>query len=102
MPEIIIRGTNSLMTSDEAGINTPLIILDGIEISLEELYDLDLFDIESVNVLKDAAATVLYGERASNGVIVVERAHVKDDKVRFSYNFVPDFQFPRFEFHELV
>ena len=94
VPEIIIRGTNSLMTSDEAGINTPLIILDGIEISLEELYDLDLFDIESVNVLKDAAATVLYGERASNGVIVVERAHVKDDKVRFSYNFVPDFSFP--------
>ena len=94
VPEIIIRGTNSLMTSEEAGINVPLIVLDGVEISIEELYDLDMFDIESVNVLKDAAATVLYGERASNGVIVIERTHVKDDKVRFSYNFVPDFSFP--------
>lgn len=94
VPEIIIRGTNSLMTNEEAGINTPLIVLDGVSISIEELYDLDLFDIERVDVLKDAAATVLYGERASNGVIVIERSKIKEDKVRFSYNFVPDFSFP--------
>ncbi len=56
--------------------------------------DIDIFDIERVDVLKDASATVLYGERASNGVILIERTRIKEAKARVKYNFVPNFSFP--------
>jgi len=72
IPQILIRGANSLITNEsEEGVNNPLIILDGVEITLEELYDLDIFDIERVDILKDASATILYGDQGANGVIVV-------------------------------
>ena len=95
IPSLLIRGANSLITNEsEEGVNNPLIILDGVEISMEELYDLDLFDIERVDVLKDASATILYGEKGANGVIVVERKRIEGNKVRLSYNFVPKFSIP--------
>lgn len=94
IPEILIRGAGSIMTDNQAGVNAPLIMLDGVEISVQELYDLDIYDIERVSVLKDASAAVLYGEKASNGVILVERMKVKDSKPKFSYNFTPNFSFP--------
>lgn len=94
VPDIIIRGTNSLTTEDQVGVNAPLIMLDGVEITLEELYDIDMYDIDRVQVLKDASATVLYGEKASNGVILIERTRVKESKPRLSYNFVPNASFP--------
>ena len=78
VPELIIRGANSLAISGEQGINNPLVILDGVEISMEELYDMEINEIESVTILEDASATVLYGERAANGVILVERVRAKD------------------------
>ena len=68
VPEIIIRGTSSISASGELGLNRPLIMLDGVEISLEQLYDLDMFDIDRVDILKDASATAIYGDKASNGV----------------------------------
>ncbi|WP_287029424.1 SusC/RagA family TonB-linked outer membrane protein, partial [Butyricimonas sp.] len=70
IPEIIIRGTTSIASQGEYGLNTPLIILDGVEISITQLYDLDIYEIERVDVLKDASATSIYGEKAANGVIV--------------------------------
>ena len=74
VPSILIRGANTLITNEsEEGVNNPLIVLDGVEISIQELYDLDMFDIERIDVLKDASATILYGEKGANGVIVVER-----------------------------
>lgn len=94
IPEIIIRGMTSVASEGEQGLNRPLIILDGVEISLERLYDLDMFDIERVDVLKDASATSIYGEKAANGVIVVERKKVTDSKLRARYNFVPNVSFP--------
>ena len=94
IPEIIIRGTTSLATQGELGLNAPLIIVDGVETTVEALFDMDMFDIERVDVLKDASATAIYGDRAANGVIVVERKKVKDSKLRLRYNFVPDVQFP--------
>lgn len=94
VPEILIRGASSIMTKDQAGVNTPLIMLDGVEISVEDLYDLDIYDIEKVLVLKDASAAVLYGEKAANGVILVERVRVKSDRMKFNYNFAPTFSFP--------
>lgn len=90
VPEILIRGMNSLVTSDEErSLNTPLIILDGAEISIEELYNLDINDIERVDVFKDAAATVIYGNRAANGVIIVERKRSDPTKFKVRYSFTP-------------
>lgn len=93
IPELLIRGTTSVATQGELGLNTPLIIVDGVETSMERLYDMDIFEIERVDVLKDASATAIYGDRAANGVIVVERKRVSDSKLRLRYNFVPDIQF---------
>ena len=95
IPSILIRGANSLITNEaEEGVNNPLIVLDGVEITMEELYDLDIFDIERIDVLKDASATILYGEKGSNGVIVVERKRIGNEKVKLSYNFVPKTSYP--------
>ena len=83
VPEIILRGMNSLDSENmEQGLNRPLIIMDGVEISLQQLYDLDMFDIDRVDVLKDASATAMYGEKAANGVIVVVRKRVMESKLR--------------------
>lgn len=68
--------------------------MDGVEISLQQLYDLDMFDIDRVDVLKDASATAMYGEKAANGVIVVVRKRVMESKLRVRYNFVPNIGFP--------
>lgn len=95
VPEIILRGMNSLDSEKmEQGLNRPLIIMDGVEISLEQLYDLDMFDIERIDVLKDASATAMYGEKAANGVIVIERKRVTESRLRVRYNFVPNISFP--------
>lgn len=86
LPEIVIRGTSSLATDADESANQPIIILDGVEISLRDLYDIDINDIERVDVLKDASATALYGEKAANGVIIIERKKILNEKIRVSYN----------------
>lgn len=102
LPELIIRGTSSLNTKNEVGINSPLIVIDGVESNLRALYDMDIFDIESVTVLKDAAATALYGEQAANGVILVTRKRSYQKNVRLSYNFTGDIQFPDLRDYNLM
>lgn len=87
LPDIIIRGTSSLNTTGAVGVNTPLIVIDGVESDLRALYDIDIFDIETVVTLKDASATALYGEQAANGVILVNRKKSSQKEVRVSYNF---------------
>lgn len=52
--------------------NQPLFILDGYQTTLEKIVDLDMNRVESVTILKDAAAGAIYGSRAANGVIVVK------------------------------
>ena len=65
--------------------NQPLIILDGFEISAQKFADLDPERVASVTLLKDAAATAIYGSRASNGVIVVESRMPQAGKLWVSY-----------------
>lgn len=60
-----IRGTSSLYAE-----TNPLLVVDGLPIE-GRIEDLNPYDIESINVLKDAAATAIYGARASNGIIVI-------------------------------
>ena len=64
-PLITIRGRTSI-----SGTSTPLIVLDGI-IYRGNLVDINPSDIESVDVLKDASATAIYGSQASNGVMII-------------------------------
>ncbi len=93
VPDLVIRSTTSLATSNEVGLNAPLIVIDGVERDLTALYDLDIQDIERVNILKDASATALYGENAANGVIVIERKRVAQSPLRIRYTFTPQVSF---------
>lgn len=89
IPTINIRGNSSLPMSVEAfnqGVknnpNTPLVIMDGFEISLTKLMDYNDEEIASINILKDAAATAIYGSRGANGVIVVVSKQPEPGKLR--------------------
>lgn len=82
-PDFNIRGRGSF----EAKSSRPLFILDGFEVSVDKIYDLDVNRIESINILKDASATILYGSRAANGVVVVETVTPKDGTLRLTYDF---------------
>lgn len=61
-----IRGTNSINSG-----TAPLFILDGVPISSSDFNTINPADIESINVLKDASSTSIYGARAANGVVVI-------------------------------
>lgn len=74
---IKIRGISTLGTSD------PLVLVDGVPMDMNNL---DPNTIESVTVLKDAAAAAIYGARAANGVIVVKTKRGTPGKVSISYN----------------
>ena len=101
IPDLVIRSTTSLATNNEVGLNAPLIVIDGVECSLEDLYNIDMHDIERVDVLKDASATALYGENAANGVIIIERKRVSQSPVRIRYTFTPEFSFADLSSYDL-
>lgn len=91
IPNINIRGNSSLPMSVEefnegtkSNPNTPLIIMDGFEITLTKLMDYNDEEIESINILKDAAATAIYGSRGANGVIVVVSKQPEPGKLKIN------------------
>ena len=92
-PELVLRGMSSFSNSGQQ-VNQPTIILDGTEISMQDLYDLDINEVEKITVLKDASATALYGSKAANGVIVITRKPIHESTVRVQYNFTGNLQFP--------
>ncbi len=77
--KILVRGGGS-MTQD----NSPLILLDGFEVS--SLNDIPPTDIESIDVLKDAASTAIYGARGANGVILVTTKKPTEGRISISLN----------------
>lgn len=80
-PQLSIRGINSI-----SGTSTPLIVLDGI-IFRGSLSGLNPNDLESINVLKDASATAIYGSQAANGVILMTtKMGTTGDKPIISFN----------------
>lgn len=93
VPELILRGMSSFSNEDQT-VNQPTIILDGTEITMQDLYDLDMNEVESINILKDASATALYGSKAANGVIVITRKPIQESSIRIAYNFTGNAQFP--------
>ncbi|WP_299678059.1 TonB-dependent receptor [uncultured Tenacibaculum sp.] len=80
-PTIRIRGTGSI-----SGVSDPLIVVDGLVVDNEFLGSLDMNDVASFDVLKDAASTAIYGSRGSNGVIQIITKSGKEGKTKFSYN----------------
>ncbi len=79
--QIRIRGTRSLSAS-----NDPLIVLDGLPFA-GSISDLSPDDIKSIDILKDASATAIYGSRGANGVILVtSNKGQKGAKAQISYN----------------
>ena len=89
LPEIQIRGANSMPNLSgelSANPNQPLFILDGFEVTLQRVVDLDMNNIESVTILKDAAATSIYGSRGANGVMVINSITPAAGKVRVTFN----------------
>ncbi|WP_343704516.1 TonB-dependent receptor [Chitinophaga sp.] len=79
--DIVIRGANSLTQS-----NAPLYVIDGFPIEDPEDGMLNPDDIETINILKDASATAIYGSRAANGVVLVETKKGKLGKPVVTFN----------------
>ncbi len=101
LPELVLRGMSSFSNQGQQ-VNQPTIILDGTEITMQELYDLDINEIEKVTVLKDASATALYGSKAANGVIVITRKPILESKLRVQYNFTGNVQFPMLDDYDVL
>lgn len=78
---ILVRGGTSI---DNPAGATPLYIVDGV--IRTQIDDINSFDIASLQVLKDAAATSIYGARASNGVIIITTNTGKSGKMKVTYN----------------
>lgn len=94
MPNITVRGNSSLnvnvrdLQSDsrsQSTANLPLFIMDGFEISLERMNDLDENQVESITLLKDASATAMYGTRGANGVVVITTRKPEAGKLQITY-----------------
>ena len=89
MPDIEIGGKTSVLgLTSEYGTdpNQPLFILDGFETSLATIRDLSMDMVQSITILKDAAATAIYGSKAANGIVVVETRRPESGKLRINYN----------------
>src|SRR4030095_30534 len=79
-PNILIRGSRSLTAS-----NAPLIVVDGVPFN-GNINDLSQDDVSSVEILKDASATAIYGSRGANGVILITTKRGRSAKPIFTYS----------------
>ena len=80
-PSIRIRGITSLI-----GGNDPLVVVDGIQGNMDLLRQVPPNEIESVDVLKDASATAIYGSRGAPGVVIITTKKSKLGKTSLEYN----------------
>jgi TonB-linked SusC/RagA family outer membrane protein len=81
LPPITIRGNRSMQASNE-----PLYVVDGIPLAAGNMSDYNPNDITSVEVLKDASATAIYGSRGANGVLLITTRKGTKGKVTVNYN----------------
>lgn len=79
-PTVTIRGVGSI-TADSG----PAVVVDGVVVNSDFLGNLDMNDVESFEVLKDAASAAIYGSEGSNGVILITTKTGKEGKTQFSY-----------------
>ena len=114
LPEMYVRGRSGISGVKELdrdpltksalkdNPNLPTFIMDGFQISVEQLYDMDPNRIESITILKDAAATALYGSSAANGVVVITTVAPQMGKLNVSYNFTGDVTVPDLSDYNLM
>ncbi len=113
LPEVYIRGESGVGTKEldvedlskanlENNPNLPIFILDGFEISVQKFYDMDPERIENVTILKDAAATAIYGSRASNGVIVITSVAPSPGELKVTYKLVGSVDSPDLSDYNLM
>ncbi|MBO9202967.1 MULTISPECIES: SusC/RagA family TonB-linked outer membrane protein [Niastella] len=96
LPRVNVRGSASLPVSSSdvltrnnlaGNVNLPTFILDGYEVSVEKVFDLDVNRIQTITLLKDAAATAVYGSRAANGVLVITTKAPQEGKLQLTYSY---------------
>ena len=110
LPEFSLRGQTSAVldvtdVSRQSLVGTsnmPIFILDGFEVDIEKIYDLDPSRIHSISILKDAAATAFYGSRAANGVIVIELRAPEAGRLRATYNGTVQLEIPDLSSYNLM
>ncbi len=85
--DITIRGVRSISAS-----NSPLFVVDGIPLASGNIDNINPYDVESIDVLKDASATAIYGSRGANGVIIITTKTGKNGKAVLSLNSSVTFQ----------
>jgi len=95
---LVVRGnTNLSEASDVTGLSNPLYIVDGVPMSLQDFAGFDVTqndffatlnpnDIESLDILKDAAATAIYGSRGANGVVIIKTKRGASGKTNFTFS----------------
>ena len=106
LPKMRIRGDSGFGAISETNLkndpNQPTFILDGYEVSVEKVYDLNMERVESVTILKDASATAIYGSRAANGVVVITTKAPEPGRLRVSYQFNGTIQTPDLSDYNLM
>ncbi len=80
-PTIRIRGIGSISSN-----NGPLVVVDGAVVDSDFLTNIDMNNVESFEILKDAASAAIFGSRGSNGVIQITTKQGKEGKAKFTYN----------------
>lgn len=107
LPEIQLRGASTMLDISDLEnqkkrpeYNQPLFIMDGFEVDLERVMDLNQNDIENITILKDASATSLYGSRGANGVIVITTTLANAGSLTVSYEGRLNLQIPDFSTYD--
>ena len=113
LPEMYIRGRSGTGVKEldpnyttkanlENNPNLPLFIMDGFQVSIQKVYDFDPNRIESMTILKDAAATAMYGSRAANGVVAITTVAPKPGKINVSYSMTGTLSIPDLSDYNLM
>lgn len=107
LPEIQLRGASTMLNvsdlenqASRPEYNQPLFIMDGFEVDLERVNDLNENEIESINILKDASATAMYGSRGANGVVVITTNRLRAGNLRVMYEGRINVQIPDFSTYD--
>ncbi|MEG0462536.1 TonB-dependent receptor [Bacteroides sp.] len=85
--QIKVRGTGTITAG-----TSPLYVVDGVPLAKEQLNTFNMNDVESIEVLKDASSSAIYGSRGSNGVVLITTKKGKEGKSTVSYNGYYGFQ----------
>jgi len=94
-PQIRVRGMGSISASNE-----PLVVVDGFP-SDDGLAGVEMSDVESIEVLKDAASASIYGSRGANGVIIVTTKSGSAEKTKYTFNTYQGFK-TNYKLHDIM